>query len=70
VRNAIWRIIHNDEKLHNLYCPPNIIVVIKSRGEGVRWARHVVLMAENINIYKQLSSEKPKVTTWETKVKG
>jgi hypothetical protein len=33
-----WRKLRN-EKLHNLYCSPSIIRVIKSRR--VRWAGHV-----------------------------
>jgi len=33
-----WRKQHNEE-LNNLYSPPNIFLVIKSRR--VRWARHV-----------------------------
>jgi hypothetical protein len=33
-----WRKCHN-EKLHNLYCSPNIIGMIKSRR--MRWTGHV-----------------------------
>jgi hypothetical protein len=33
-----WRRLHNEE-LHNLYSPPNIIIMIKSRR--MRRARHV-----------------------------
>jgi hypothetical protein len=33
-----WRKLHNVE-LHDLYCPPNIVRVIKSRR--IRWAEHV-----------------------------
>jgi hypothetical protein len=36
-----WRELHNDE-LHNLYSPPNIIIMMKSRR--MRWARHVAQM--------------------------
>jgi hypothetical protein len=32
-----WRKVHNDE-LHNLYCSPNIIRMIKSRR--IRWTGH------------------------------
>jgi hypothetical protein len=38
-----WRKLHN-EKLHDLYCSPLIIRVIKSRR--MRWARHVARMGE------------------------
>jgi hypothetical protein len=33
-----WRNLHN-EGLHNLYCSPSIIRIIKSRR--MRWAEHV-----------------------------
>jgi hypothetical protein len=33
-----WRKLHNEE-LHNLYSPPSIIIMIKSRR--MRWAGHV-----------------------------
>jgi hypothetical protein len=36
-----WRRLHNEE-LHNLYVPPNIITVIKSRR--MRRAGHVACM--------------------------
>jgi hypothetical protein len=36
-----WRKLHNEE-LHNLYCSPSIIRIIKPRR--MRWARHVVRM--------------------------
>jgi hypothetical protein len=36
-----WRKIHN-EKLHNFYCSPGIIMVIMSRR--MRWTRHVTCM--------------------------
>jgi hypothetical protein len=36
-----WRKLHND-KLHNLYFSPNIVMVIKSRR--MRWAGHVARM--------------------------
>jgi hypothetical protein len=40
-----WRKLHNDE-LHNLYCPPNIIAVIKFWR--MRWAGHVARMGDEI----------------------
>jgi len=36
-----WRRLHNEE-LNDLYCSPNIVLVIKSRG--MRWAGHVARM--------------------------
>jgi hypothetical protein len=38
-----WRKPHNEE-LHNLYGPPSIILMIKSRR--MRWAGHVARTAE------------------------
>jgi hypothetical protein len=38
-----WRKLHNEE-LHNLYCSPSIIRMIKSRR--VVWAGHVARMEE------------------------
>jgi hypothetical protein len=46
-----WRKMHNEE-LHNLYCSPNIIRMIKSRRMG--WARHVARMGEKRNAYRIL----------------
>jgi hypothetical protein len=45
-----WRNLHNEE-LHNLYCSPNIIRVIKLR---MRWAVHVARMGEIRNATKFL----------------
>jgi hypothetical protein len=36
-----WRKLPNEE-LHNLYCPPSIIRIIKSRR--MRWVGHVARM--------------------------
>jgi len=36
-----WRKLHNEE-LHDQYCSPNFVRVIKSRR--MRWARHVARM--------------------------
>jgi hypothetical protein len=38
-----WRKILNEE-LHNLYCSPSIVRMIKSRR--MKWAGHVVRMGE------------------------
>jgi hypothetical protein len=43
-----WRKLHNEE-LHNLYCSPSIIRMIKSRR--MRWAGHVACMEEKRNTY-------------------
>jgi hypothetical protein len=39
-----WRKLHNEE-LHDLYCSPSIVRVIKSRR--MRWAGHVALMGRS-----------------------
>jgi hypothetical protein len=36
-----WRKLHNEE-LHNLYCSPSVIRIIRSRR--MRWAGHVAGM--------------------------
>jgi hypothetical protein len=46
-----WRKLHNDE-LHDLYCSPNIVRVIKSRR--MRWAGHVARMWEGRGVYRVL----------------
>ena len=38
-----WRKLHNEE-LNDLYCSPNIVRVIKSRG--MQWGGHVARMGE------------------------
>jgi hypothetical protein len=43
-----WRKLHNEE-LHNLYCSPSMIRIIKSRR--MRWAVHVARMGEKRNAY-------------------
>jgi hypothetical protein len=45
-----WRKLHNEE-LHNLYCSPSIIRMIKSRR--MRWAGHVARMGAR-NAYRIL----------------
>jgi hypothetical protein len=46
-----WRKLHNEE-LHNLYCSPSIIRIIKSRI--IRWAGHVARTGERRNAYRIL----------------
>jgi hypothetical protein len=46
-----WRKLHN-EQLRNLYSPPNIIRMIKSRR--MRWAGHAARMGETRNAYRIL----------------
>jgi hypothetical protein len=46
-----WSKLHNEE-LHNLYCSPSIIRIIKSRR--MRWAGHVACMGEKRNAYRIL----------------
>jgi hypothetical protein len=59
---AGWRRLHNEE-LRNLYAPPIIIGVIKSKRK--RWDGHVERMVEMRYAYK-LWSKNLKMTTWET----
>jgi hypothetical protein len=46
-----WRKLHNEE-LHNLYCSPSIIRMIKSRR--MRWVGHVARMGEKRTAYRIL----------------
>ena len=46
-----WRKLHNEE-LNDLYSPPNIVRVIKSRR--IRWAGHVARMGEERGVYRVL----------------
>jgi hypothetical protein len=46
-----WRKLHNEE-LHNLYCSPSIIRIIKSRR--IIWVGHVARMGEKRNAYRIL----------------
>ena len=46
-----WRKLHNDE-FNNLYCPPNIVQVIKSIR--IIWAGHVAHMGEWRGVYRVL----------------
>jgi hypothetical protein len=45
-----WRKLHTE--LHNLYCSPSIIRIIKSRR--MKWAGHVARMGEKRNAYRIL----------------
>jgi hypothetical protein len=46
-----WRKLHYEE-LHNLYSPPNIIRMTKSRR--MKWAGHVAQVGETRNAYRVL----------------
>jgi hypothetical protein len=46
-----WRKLHNEE-LHNLYCSPSVIRMIKSRR--MRWVGHVARMGAKRNAYRIL----------------
>jgi hypothetical protein len=46
-----WRKLHNEE-LHNLYCSPSIIRLIKPMG--MRWAGHVVRVGKKRNAHRIL----------------
>ena len=46
-----WRRLHNEE-LNDLYCSPNIVLVIKWRR--MRWAGHVARMGEERGVYRVL----------------
>jgi hypothetical protein len=48
---AGWRKLHNEE-LHDIYCSPSIIRIIKS--SRMRWAGHVARMGEKKNVYRLL----------------
>jgi len=45
-----WRRLQNDE-LHSLFLPPDIVRVMKSRWR--RWAGHAACMGEMRNEYKE-----------------
>jgi hypothetical protein len=46
-----WRRLHNEE-LNDLYCLPNIVLVIKWRR--MRWTGHVAGMGEERGVYRVL----------------
>jgi hypothetical protein len=59
-----WRKLHNEE-LHNLYCSPSIIRIIKSRR--MRWAGHIARMWKKRNAYRFFSGKaRRKETTRKT----
>jgi hypothetical protein len=49
-----WRKLHNEE-LHNLYCSPSIIRIIRLRR--MRWAGHVATMGEKRTAYSILAGK-------------
>jgi hypothetical protein len=51
VVTELWRKLHNEE-LNDLYCSPNIFLVIKSRI--MRWAGHVARMGVKKGVYRNL----------------
>jgi len=46
-----WRRLHNEE-LHDLYCSPNIVRVIKWRR--MRWTGHMARLGEERGVYRVL----------------
>jgi hypothetical protein len=48
---GVWRKLHNEE-LHDLYCSPTIVQVIKPRR--IRWAVHVAQKGEGRGVYRVL----------------
>ena len=59
-----WRRLHNEE-LHDLYCSPNIMRVIKSRR--LTMEGHVARMRENRNAYRNRPLERPR-RRWEDNI--
>jgi len=56
-----WRKLNNEE-LHNFYCSPNIVRVIRSNK--LRWARHVARMGAVRQGYKILVRAPEGKNTW------
>jgi hypothetical protein len=56
-----WRKLQNEE-LHDLYCLPNIVRVIKSRR--TRWAGHETRMGEGIDVYRVLVGKPEGKSHW------
>jgi hypothetical protein len=59
-----WRKLHIEE-LHNLYCSPSIIRMIKLRR--VRWTWHVERVSKRQNAYVISEKARRKETTRKTK---
>jgi hypothetical protein len=55
-----WRTLHNED-LHDLYCSPNIVRVIKSRIMGL--VGHVARMRDKRGVYRVLVVNLKKETT-------
>ena len=59
-----WRRLLN-KGLNDLYCPPNIFRVVKSRRSG--WAGHVVRMGKKRSAYRGLVGKREgKKIIWKT----
>ena len=59
-----WRKLHNEE-LNDLYCSPNIVLVIKWRR--TRWVGHVARMGGRGEVIQGFGGETSrKETTWKT----
>jgi hypothetical protein len=68
-----WRKLHNEE-LHDPYCSPNIVRVLKSRR--IRWVGYVARIGEKRGVYRVLvgkpEGKKPPWRTtrrWEDNIK-
>jgi hypothetical protein len=59
-----WRRLHNEE-LHDLYCSPIVVRVIKSRR--MRWAVHVESLVERKGVYSVLLGNLKERDQWGTK---
>jgi len=49
---SVYMELQHNEELNDLYTPPNIVRVIKSRS--MRWARHVACIGEERWVYSVL----------------
>jgi hypothetical protein len=52
--------LHNEE-LNDLYCSPNIVLVIKSR---MIWAEHLARMEERRSVYRVLVGKSTETHHW------
>jgi len=48
-----WRKLHN-EGLNDMYCSPNIVLMIMIKSRRMRWAGHVARMGEEMGVYRVL----------------